>query len=80
MALEPDIRALGRTGGTEERICPTLLYAIRLAKHKFVTPYKIPLNILKAAWAGKVSRYAKMVQEAGGSVQLLPVPLSTLAG
>ena len=39
-----------------------------------------PLNILKAAWAGKVSRYAAMVHEAGRSVQLLPVPISTLGG
>ena len=46
----------------------------------FVTPYKIPLNILKAAWAGKVSRYSGMVHEAGRSVQLLPVPISTLGG
>ena len=39
-----------------------------------------PLNILKAAWAGKVSRYAAMVHEAGRSVQLSPVPISTLGG
>ena len=39
-----------------------------------------PLNILKAAWAGKVSMYAAMVHEAGRSVQLLPVPISTLGG
>ena len=39
-----------------------------------------PLNILKAAWAGKVSRYAAMVHEAGRSVQLLPVPISTSGG
>ena len=39
-----------------------------------------PLNILKAAWAGKVSRYAAMVHEAGRRVQVLLVPISTLSG
>ena len=39
-----------------------------------------PLKILKASWAGKVPRYAAMVHEAGRSVQLLPVPISTLGG
>ena len=36
--------------------------------------------MLTAAWAVKVSRYAEMVQEAGRSVLLLPVPFSTLGG
>ena len=26
----------------EERICSTLLFVIRSARHEFVTPYKIP--------------------------------------
>ena len=73
----PDIRALGRTGGTDlfdVTICHPLSQArIRDAVQN-------PLNILKAAWAGKVSRYAAIVQEAGRSVQLFPVPLSTLGG
>ena len=71
----PDIRALGRTRGTDlfdVTICHPLSQArIRDAVQN-------PLNILKAAWAGKVSRYAAMVHEAGRSVQLLPVPISTL--
>ena len=73
----PDIRALGRTGGTDLfdfTICHPLSQArIRDAVQN-------PLNILKAAWAGKVSRYAAMVHETGRSVQLLPVPISTLGG
>ena len=73
----PDIRALGRTGGTDlfdVTICHPLSQArIRDAVQN-------PLNILKAAWAGKVSRYASMVHEAGRSVHLLPVPISTLGG
>ena len=73
----PDIRALGRTGGTDlfdVTICNPLSQAqIRDAVQN-------PLNILKAARAGKDSRYAAMVHEAGRSVQLLPVPISTLGG
>ena len=73
----PDIRALGRTGGTDPfdvTICHPLSQArIRDAVQN-------PLNILKAAWAGKVSRYAAMVHEAGKSVQLFPVPISTRGG
>ena len=73
----PGIRALGRTGGTDlfdVTICHPLSQArIRDAVQN-------PLNILKAAWAGKVSRYAAMVHEAGRSVQLLPVPIFTLGG
>ena len=73
----PDIRALGGTGGTDlfdVTICHPLSQArIRDAVQN-------PLNILKAAWAGKVSRYAAMVHEAGRSVQLLPVPIFTLGG
>ena len=72
-----DIRALGRTGGADLfhiTICHPLSQArIRDAVQN-------PLNILMAAWAGKVSRYAAMVHEAGRSVQLLPVPISTLGG
>ena len=73
----PDIRALGRTRGTDlfdVTICHPLSEArIRDAVQN-------PLNILKAVWAGKVSRYATMVHEAGRSVQLLPVPISRLGG
>ena len=73
----PDIRALGRTGGTDlidVTVCNPLSQArIRDAVQN-------PLNILKAAWAGKVSRYAAMVHQAGRSVQLLPAPISKLGG
>ena len=58
----PDIRALGRTGGTDlfdVTICHPLSQArIRDAVQN-------SLNILKAAWAGKVSRYAAMVLASG---------------
>ena len=61
----PDIRALGRKGGTDlfdVTICHPLSQArIRDAVQN-------PLNILKPAWAGKVSRYAGMVHKAGRSV------------
>ena len=70
----PDIRALSRTGGMDlfdDTICHSLSQArIRDAVQN-------PLNILRAAWAGNVSR---MVQEAGRSIQVLPVSLSTLGG
>ena len=73
----PDIRTLGRTGGTDlfdVTICHPLSQArIRDAVQN-------PLNILKAAWAGKVSRYAAMVHEAGRSEQLIPVPISPFGG
>ena len=39
-----------------------------------------PLNLLKAAWTIKVSRYASMLQAAGTRFNLLPVPLSALGG
>ena len=39
-----------------------------------------PLNLLKAAWTAKVSRYASMPQAAGTGFNLPPVPLSTLGG
>ena len=38
------------------------------------------ITIQQRAWAGKFSRYAAMVHEAGRSVQLLPVLISTLGG
>ena len=73
----PDIRALGRSGGTElfdVTICHPLSPArIRDAVEN-------PLNLLKAAWTAKVSRYASMLQAAGTRFNLLPVPLSTLGG
>ena len=39
-----------------------------------------PLNLLKATWTPKVSRYGRTLQEAGTGFNLLPVPLSTLGG
>ena len=73
----PDTCALGRTGGTDlfdVTISHPLSQArIRGAMHN-------PLNLLKKASDGKVSRYAGIVHEAGRSVQLIPVPISTLGG
>ena len=39
-----------------------------------------PLNLLKAAWSAKVSRYASVLQAAGTGFNLLTVPLTTLGG
>ena len=73
----PDIRALGRTGGTD-LFDVTICHPLSQAQIHDAALY--PLNILKAAWAGKVSRYTGMVHEAGRSVQRLPVPISILGG
>ena len=73
----PDIRALGRSGGTglfDVTICHPISHArIRDAVEN-------PLNLLKAAWTAKVSRYTSMLQAAGARFNLPPVPLSTLGG
>ena len=73
----PDIRALGGTGRTD-LFDVTISRPLSQARIRDAT--QNPLNILKAAWAGKVSRYAGMVHEVRRSVQLLPVPISTLGG
>ena len=73
----PDIRALGRTGGTDPF---DVTISHPLSQARICDAVQNPLNILKAAWAGKVSRYAALVHEAGKIVQLLPVPISTLVG
>ena len=39
-----------------------------------------PLNLLKAAWAAKVSGFEGMPQAVGTGFKLPPVPLSTLGG
>ena len=39
-----------------------------------------PLNLLKAAWTAKVSRYSSMLNAAGTGFNLLRVPLSPLGG
>ena len=57
-----DILALGRTGGTD-LFDATICHA--LSQVRIRDAVQNPLNILKAAWAGKVSRYAAMVHEAG---------------
>ena len=73
----PDIRALGRSCGTElfdVTICHPLSHVgIRDVSEN-------PLTLLKAAWTAKVSRYSSMQQAAGTRFNLLPVPLSTLGG
>ena len=65
----PDICALGRTGGTD-LFNVTIYHPLSQARTRDAV--QNPLNIFKAAWPGKVSRYAAMVHEAGRSVQLLP--------
>ena len=73
----PDIRALGRSGGTE-LFDDTICHPLSQARIRDVV--ENPLNLLKAAWTAKVSRYASMLQAAGTGFNLLPVPLSTLGG
>ena len=73
----PDIRALGRSGGTE-LFDVTICHPLSQARIRNVV--KNPLNLLKAAWTAKVSRYASVLQAAGTGFNLLPVPLSTLGG
>ena len=73
----PDIRALGRSGGTE-LFDVTICHPLSQTRIRDVV--ENPLNLLKAAWTAKVSRYASMLQAAGTGFNLLSVPLSTLAG
>ena len=73
----PDIRALGRSGGTE-LFDVAICHPLRQARIRDAV--EDPLNLLKAAWTAKVSRYASMLQAAGTWFNLLPVPLSTLGG
>ena len=72
-----NIRALGRSGGTElfnVTICHPLSQAgIRDMSEN-------PMDLLKAACTAKVSRYSGMLKESGTRFKLLPVPLSTLGG
>ena len=73
----PDIRALGRSGGTE-LFDVTICHPLSQARIRDESAN--PLNLLKAAWTAKVSRYSCMLQAAGTRFNLLPVPLSTLGG
>ena len=73
----PDICALGRSGGTE-LFDVTICHPLSQARIRDVS--ESPLNLLRAAWTAKVSRYASMLQAAGAGFNLLPVPLSTLGG
>ena len=72
-----DIRALERSGGTE-LFDVTICHPLNQARIRDVV--ENPLNLLKAAWTAKVSRYSGMLQAAGTRFKLLPVPLSTLGG
>ena len=67
----PDIRALGRSGGTE-LFDVTICHPLSQARIRDVT--ENPLNLLKAARTAKVSRYSGMLQAAGTWFNLLPVP------
>ena len=73
----PDIRALGRSGGTGLFVV-TICHPLSQARIRDVI--ENPMNLLKAAWTLKVSRYAGMLQAGGTGFKLLPVPLSTLGG
>ena len=73
----PDVRALGRSGGTE-LFDVTICNPLSQARIRNVT--ENPLNLLKAAWTAKVSRYSGMLQAAGTGFNPPPVPLSTLGG
>ena len=72
-----DICALGRSGGTE-LFHVTICHPLSQARIRDVS--ENPMNLLKAAWTAKVSRYSGMLQAAGTRFNLLPVPLSTLGG
>ena len=73
----PDIRALGRSGGTE-LFEATICHPLNQARIRDVV--ENPLNLLKAVRTVKVSRHAGMLQAAGTGFNLLPVPLSTFGG
>ena len=73
----PDIRALGRSGGTE-LFDVTIYHTLSQIRIRDVS--ENPLNLLKAAWTAKVSRYSGMLKAAGTGSNLFPVPLSTLSG
>ena len=72
-----DIRSLGRSGGTEF-FGATICHPLSQARIRDVI--ENPLNLLKAAWTAKVSRFDSMLQAAETGLKLLPVPLSTLGG
>ena len=57
----PDIRALGRSGGTE-LFDVTICHPLSQARIGDVV--ENPLNLLKAAWTAKVSRYSRMLHAA----------------
>ena len=73
----PDIRALGRSGGTE-LFEVTISHPLSQAKIGDVT--ESSLSLLKAAWTAKVSRYSGMLHVGGTVFNLLPVPSSTVGG
>ena len=73
----PDIRALGRSCGTE-LFDVTIRHPLSQARIRDVV--ENPLNQSKAAWTAQVSRHASMLQAGGTGFELLPIPLSTLGG
>ena len=64
-----DIRALGRSGGTE-LFDVTICHPLSQARIRDVV--ENPMNLLKAAWTAKVSRYSGRLQAAGTRFNLLP--------
>ena len=72
-----DIRALRRSSGTK-LFDVTICHPLSQTRIRDVVENR--LNLLKATWTAKVSRYTSMPQAAGTGFNLLPVPLSTLGG
>lgn len=73
----PDIRAQGRSGGTELFV---VTICLALSQERIWDVVGNLLSMLKAAGSAKFSRYAGMLEAGGTEFKLLPVPLSTLSG
>ena len=73
----PDIRALGRSGGTD-LFDVTICHPISQVRIRDVV--ETTLSLLKVARSAKVSKYAGTPQAAGTGFNLLPTPSSTLGG
>ena len=67
-------------GEAAERDFSMLRFATLSARQGSGMSLQTPLNLLRAAWTAKVSRYSGMLQAAGTRFNLLPVPLSALGG
>ena len=72
-------RSVATTIVADENVCTRFKKTIchPLSQARIQDAVQNPLNILKAAWAGKVSKYAGMVHDAGRCVELLPSDFHT---